>query len=167
MQQIYGFVVNIGMSHSTRNKDLPEKRRRAIELALAGAKRGQICKELDLVPSTAWRWIKEYKESGDAVFDKRLGRPSRLSEEDIGKIVDRLTLGPEANGYDTALWTLSRIADVIRDTTGIQYNPNYVAVLMHGLGWSCQKPERRARERNEEAIAGWVAGTWPELKKSL
>jgi transposase len=36
---------------------------------------------------------------------------------------------------------------------------------MHSLGWSVQKPERRALERNEERIADWKKKTWREIKK--
>jgi hypothetical protein len=33
------------------------------------------------------------------------------------------------------------------------------------MGWSCQKPERRARERDEEAIAAWRKNDWLRIKK--
>jgi transposase len=150
---------------STSNRSLPSLRRRAFELADSGTQRSDICTELGVARSTVWRWLKEYAEQGESVADKPLGRPSRLSPEQVSQVLDKLVLGPDANGYDTPLWTLGRIADLISRTTGVTYNPNYVSELMHGLGWSCQKPERRARERNEEAIAGWVRQTWPEIKK--
>lgn len=39
-------------------------------------------------------------------------------------------------------------------------------LLRCDLGWSCQKPERRALQRDEEAIARWKRYTWPRIKKS-
>jgi transposase len=153
------------MGDPIRGRVLSSLRRRAIEMAAAGAMRGQICDELGIAPSTAWRWVKLHREQGDTIIDKAIGRPSRLSPDEVTLVIDKLLLGPEANGYDTPLWTLSRIADMIRTTTGVSYNTNYIAVFMHGLGWSCQKPERRAKERNEEAIAGWVRDEWPDIKK--
>ena len=153
------------MNNPVCDKDLPALRRKAVELAASGVKRTQICKELGVARSTAWRWIKLHREQGDVVIDKTIGRPCRLLPHQVDQVLDNLIVGPEANGYDTPLWTLSRIADVICNTTGVSYNSNYVAVLMHGLGWSCQKPERRAKERNEESITGWVRDTWPEIKK--
>jgi transposase len=134
-------------------------------MAAAGAKRGQICDELDIAPSTAWRWIKLHREQGDSVIDKTVGRRSKLSQGQIDAIVDKLLLGPEANGYETPLWTMARMADLIFKTTGVAYTTNHIGTLMSRLGWSCQKPERRAKERNEEAIAGWVRDDWPEIKK--
>jgi transposase len=134
-------------------------------MAASGARRGRICDELGVAPSTAWRWVKQHRDLGDAAIDKSMGRPPRLSAEQVRQVVDGLVLGPEAHGCETPLWTLGRIADMIRRTTGVSCNANYIAVFMHRLGWSCQKPERRAKERDEEAIAGWVRNTWPAIKK--
>jgi transposase len=93
------------------------------------------------------------------------GAKSRLSDEQWQQITAALLQGPQAHGFETQLWTLERIADLIFRLTGVRYNSNYVAELMRAQGWSVQKPERRAKERNEEAIAGWVQETWPEIKR--
>jgi transposase len=77
-----------------------------------------------------------------------------------------LLRGAEAAGYRTELWTLKRIGEVIRKQFGVRYSPVGVwALLRHGLGWSWQKPERRALERDEAAIAQWKRKEWPRLKK--
>ena len=147
-------------------RNFPDLRRQAVELAALGAGRTQISRELGIAPSTVWRWVSRHRSEGEASFQRpSVGRRARLSEQDIERIVHKLVLGPEANGYDTPLWTLARIADLIYKSTGVSFATNYVAELMHGLGWSCQKPERRAKERDEEAIAGWVQTTWPEIKR--
>jgi putative transposase len=36
--------------------------------------------------------------------------------------------------------------------------------LMRRHGWSAQVPVRQAIERDEEAVAVWQAGVWPEMK---
>ena len=153
------------MGDPIRGRCLSDLRRSAIEMASAGAKRGQICDELGIAPSTAWRWVKLHGEQGDSVIDRTVGRRSKLSQDQIEAVVEKLILGPEANGYETPLWTMARIADLISKTTGVSYTTNHIGTLMRGLGWSCQKPERRAKERNEKAIAGWVCNEWPAIKK--
>ena len=55
--------------------------------------------------------------------------------------------------------------DLIQRLFGVQYHVDYVGTLLHKLGWSPQKPERRARERHERAIARWHRDVWPRLKK--
>lgn len=134
-------------------------------MSASGSKRGEICAKLDIAPSTAWRWLKRYESDADAAINIVIGRPPRLSSDQREQIVNQLLLGPGAHGFDTPLWTMARIEEVIRRTTGVSFNTNYVGALMHSLGWSCQKPARRAKERDEEAIAGWVRDEWPAIKK--
>jgi Winged helix-turn helix/DDE superfamily endonuclease len=69
-------------------------------------------------------------------------------------------------GYRTELWTIPRVAELIRDEFGVRYHPAHVWKLLTALGWSCQKPERRAVERDEAAIARWKREDWPRIKKA-
>jgi transposase len=76
-----------------------------------------------------------------------------------------LLRGALAWGYTTQLWTTSRIAEVIRREYGVRFHRAQVGRLLHKLGWSCQKPERRALERDEAAIAHWRRYRWVAIKK--
>jgi len=42
---------------------------------------------------------------------------------------------------------------------------DHIGRLMHSQGWTPQKPERRALERNEEEIERWKQEEWPRIKK--
>ena len=77
-----------------------------------------------------------------------------------------LRAGAEQSGFPNGLWTLERIGQVIRDQFGVDYHAGHVWwILRKKLGWSCQRPVRRARERNEFAIRDWKENIWPVLKK--
>jgi transposase len=76
-----------------------------------------------------------------------------------------LVQGPGQHGYRTELWTLARVAEVIAVTFGIAYHPSAVWHILRAMGWSCQKPARRARERDEQTIARWRQEDWPRIKK--
>ncbi|HET8547427.1 MAG TPA: winged helix-turn-helix domain-containing protein [Bryobacteraceae bacterium] len=77
-----------------------------------------------------------------------------------------LRAGPEKTGFTNGLWTLDRIGEVIRNEFRIDYHAGHVWwILRRKLGWSCQRPVGRARERNEAAIRQWKEETWPALKK--
>jgi transposase len=78
-----------------------------------------------------------------------------------------LLQGPLAHGYRTNLWTTARIAELIQRKYGVQHHRDHVGRLMHSLKWSPQKPERRALERDEKAIARWKQKDWPRIKKTL
>jgi len=93
------------------------------------------------------------------------GRPSRLRPHQKEALRQILLRGPKAAGFSTDLWTLKRVAEVIGREFGLQYHPGHVWYILRDMGLSCQKPERRARERDEEAIRRWRKEEWPRIKK--
>jgi transposase len=89
-----------------------------------------------------------------------------LSKAQLAKVQRALAKGAEANGYVTDLWTLPRVAEVIERVTGVSYHPGHVwYILRDQLGWTWQRPARRAVERDDEAIERWVNRRWPQVKK--
>ena len=75
--------------------------------------------------------------------------------------------GPKANGYSTDMWTLARVAEVIERVAGVRYSQTRTwTILRERLGWTRQRPARRAVERNDEAIERWVSTGWPRIKKA-
>jgi transposase len=95
------------------------------------------------------------------------GRPPKLSAKEKERLVHWLLQGALAHGYSTELWTCDRIATLIRKEFRVHYHRDHVGRLMRQLGWSYQKPERRALERNEKAIEHWKRREWPRVKKTL
>jgi len=93
------------------------------------------------------------------------GRPARLSARQRARLLTLLLKGATAHGFGTDLWTLPRVAAVIARNFGVTYHPAHVWKILRGEGWSCQKPERLARERDETAIQRWRAERWPHIKK--
>jgi transposase len=93
------------------------------------------------------------------------GRPPRLTLKQKKQLVRFLTQGAMLHGYRTELWPTQRIAELIERRLGVKYHRNHVGKLLHQIGWSHQKPERRAAERNEAAIAEWKRSVWPRVKK--
>lgn len=119
-------------------------------------------------PSTVSRWKQALEEGGlEALRAKpHPGRSPKLTPEQKEVLRGILLRGARAAGFPTELWTLRRVAQVIAQEFGVEYHPGHVWRLLRGMGWSPQKPERRARERDEEAIAAWRAQGWAEVKKS-
>ena len=55
---------------------------------------------------------------------------------------------------------------MIRKEFGVSYHPAHVSRLLKALRQSFwQKPQRRANQREEEAIDTWKDKKWPSLKK--
>ncbi|MFN3421683.1 MAG: winged helix-turn-helix domain-containing protein, partial [Armatimonadota bacterium] len=72
------------------------------------------------------------------------GRPPRLTKPQRERLVQILLDGPRAAGFATDLWTLARVAQVIEREFGVRYHPGHVWYILRDLGWSPQKPARRA-----------------------
>ena len=93
------------------------------------------------------------------------GRPPKLDARRRARLERVLLRGAEAAGFNTPLWTCPRVADMIRREFGVRYHVDHIGRVLRTLGWSPQKPERRARERDEAAIQRWVKVDWPRIKK--
>lgn len=133
-----------------------------------GATQAEVAHELAVSRVTAMRWHQAWSKQGAAGLElaERLGRPSQLADKDLDRIDRQLRRGAQALGYETDLWTLQRVAEVIEDKTGVRYHIGHVGRVLRRMGWSLQRPTTRARERDEDAIRQWVKVRWPELKKT-
>lgn len=118
-------------------------------------------------PSSVTRWREVVETSGmeGLAAKPQPGRRPRLSAEQKKELIELLLEGPQAHGYRSHLWTLPRVAGVIENHFGVRYHPAHVWKILHALGWSCQKPERRAKERDENKIQRWRKVEWPHIKK--
>jgi len=147
--------------------ELEARRLRAATLLAQGLKAVEVARSLGCSESAVSRWKKDLREKDVAGLKAKPipGRPSFLSARQKEKLKKVLLRGPKASGYATDLWTCQRVAEVIEREFGVHYHPNAVWFVLRSLGWTCQKPERRARERDEEAIGRWRLDTWPHIKK--
>jgi transposase len=90
-----------------------------------------------------------------------------LTNQQRQRLLEVLLQGTRAYGFPNELWTLKRIAAVIQVEFRIRYHPSHVWKVLRRLDWSCQVPERRAVQRDDQAIAHWKRYKWPAIKKSL
>ncbi len=127
----------------------------------------EVARQIGCSPTSVSRWQAEVDAGGlDALRPKPpSGRPPRLTARQRQRLLKLLLRGATAHGFSTELWTLPRVATVIARTFRVTYHPAHVWKILRGEGWSCQKPERRARERDEAAIQRWRAERWPHIKK--
>jgi len=113
------------------------------------------------------RWKASYQRKGEKGIDAQpaSGRPAKLGQRDLKKLEKTLLKGSKAAGFPTELWTCPRVTHIIHALFGVRYHVDHVGRLLHMLGWSPQKPERRAIERDEKGIAQWVKVEWSRIKK--
>jgi transposase len=143
-----------------------QRRLQAARLFAQGLPQAEVARRLGVSRQTASRWHARWRQGGreGLAGPGRWGRPSRLSEGDWRRVEHALLAGAQAHGFDTDLWTLPRVAEVIWRLTGVSYHPGHVWWLLRRHQWSPQRPARRAAERDEDAIARWRAEDWPRIK---
>jgi transposase len=147
---------------------MEQRRRRAARMFERGVAQAEVARELGVTRQSVSRWHADWKRGGAQALKAagRAGRLPRLSDVQLAQVERVLRQGPRANGFASDLWTLDRVVAVIESETGVRYHPGHVWKLLRDkLGWSRQRPARRAAERDDEAIALWVAQDWPRIKR--
>ena len=148
-------------------KALEQRRLRAARLLKRGYTQAEVARHCDVSRSAVSLWAQEMATGGrSALKRKALGRPAALIAADRQKVTQALKRGALAAGYATELWTLPRVAELIERLHGIRYSTTQVWRLLGAMGFSPQRPARRALERDEAAIAQWKKKRWPALKKT-
>ena len=148
---------------------LEARRHQALRLLKEGRSLHEVSRLVGCAASSVMRWRNTRGRGGPKALKVRTspGRPLKLSARRRQRLIQDLLRGAMAHGYETDLWTTARIAKVIRTRFGVTYHRDHVGRLLQHLGWSHQKPERRALERNEVAIERWKRKDWPRIKKTL
>jgi transposase len=156
---------------STPRRDfvaLEARRLHAARLFARGESQAAVAQQLGVTRVSAHHWYHAWKARGRPGLKGagRAGRKPQLSIAALAAVEGALRAGPAAQGFRTDLWTLPRVADVIKRLTGIRHHPGHVWRILRRLGWSLQRPARRARERDDAAIERWKTRRWAQLKKT-
>jgi transposase len=146
---------------------LEERRRLAIQMLQEGAKQAEVVRRLRVSKQSVSRWNAAFREGGvDGVKAKPHPGPARkLRPKQLARLQRILLHGALVRGYHSDLWTRQRVAEVIEKVFGVHYHTDHISRLLVGLGWSCQKPERQARERNDDEVQRWIHSDWERIKK--
>jgi transposase len=147
---------------------LKRRRMRAADMFRRGKSQADVARALGVSTATTCEWYRAWRQGGRAALAGagRAGRLPRLSDDEIAELEQILLEGPRANGFATGLWTLARVAEVIETRFGVRYSQTQTwEIMRRRLGWTRQRPARRAIERDDEAIASWVQNDWPRIKK--
>ncbi len=143
------------------------RRLQAWQLKQRGWSQRQIAVALGVSEGAVSQWMTRARKGGPEALRHRPspGAPRRLSCEHLARLPDLLHRGAEADGFRGAVWTRRRVAAVIRLACGVTDHPAHVGRVLHTIRWSPQKPARRARQRDEVAIAHWREERWPALQR--
>lgn len=153
------------MRRKGTSEQLARVRNRGLSLLKKGKKPEEVAEILTVTPRCVYRWRQESRKPKRKKSRPSLGRPRKLTAQQIKKLEKALDEGAYAHGYTGDYWTLDRIAQIIWQLFKVRHHPSAVWHIMDRMGWSNQRPQRLALHRNDEAVEVWKKTILPEIKK--
>jgi transposase len=148
---------------------LEGRRLRAWELHKLGWTQRRIAEALGVTQGAISQWLRRVRDAGgvEGLYRRsNKGAKPKLTPEQVGQLPSLLEQGPQAFGWWEDVWTRDRVCALIENRFGVRYHPTQVGHILRKIGWTPQKPVRKAVERDEAAIEQWKREEWPALKKS-
>lgn len=148
--------------------ELERRRLRAIDLLQRDIPVHVVAERLGVDRRSVRRWKRSYRQRGRTGVRARPvpGRPPKLTMAQQRQLTRLVVAGPEAAGYRTSLWTCRRLVDLIRQEFQVVYHPDHVGRLLRACGFSPQRPQRRAKERDDQRVREWLRVDWATVKKT-
>lgn len=144
--------------------DLPLVKRVTALLEISrGEPVAAIAAGLDVSGSTVYAWLTAFLVEGVAGLRVQWqgGRPRKLTPTQRQRLAEIVQAGPEAAGFPTGCWHALLIQQVIWREFHVTYHVQYVATLLHNLGFSFQKARFVSDHLDDVARATWLVYTWP------
>jgi len=148
--------------------ELERRRLRALDLLKQGLPPGEVAQRLGVDRRSVRRWKRAYRRQGRRGLKAQPapGRPSKLTSRQRQSLARWILKGPQACGFSTALWTCRRIVQLIRDRFRVVYHPDHIGRLLRSCGFTPQRPQTRAKERDDRRIRLWIQQEWSRAKKN-
>jgi len=161
-------MANLDLIADLSREQRAQRRQAAIKELRQGASQAEVARKFKVSRNAVSKWRKAFEQEGKNSFKPKYspGRPQRLNSEQKRRLKKMMLRGPQAHGWKTDLWTTARIASLIQREFGVSYHRDHVGRIIHQLGFSWQKPQRKAAQRNEAEIRRWLAQEWPRIKKN-
>ena len=148
--------------------ELERRRLRALELLQEGLQPHVVAQRLGVDRRSVRRWKRSYQRQGKSGLKAQpaSGRPPQLTPRQRRSLVHCILKGPQAWGFSTALWTCRRIRQLIRERFHVVYHPDHIGRLLRSCGFTPQRPQTRAKERDDQRLRLWIHEEWSRAKKN-
>lgn len=149
-------------------KKLEDRRQEAMDLIEKdGLTAAEAARRLKIHDRTIRKWLSAYRKDGSDGLTVRVstGRRKKIEGKDLKKLQKIILKGAVKAGFPNELWTSKRVLQVIRKEFEVEYHANHLPKLLRNLGFSPQRPQREAQEKDQEQIDKWVRYQWTRIKK--
>jgi len=140
-----------------------------VEALLGGMPVVDVAEAYGVDRTTVFRWNKKYQRNGDEGLRRKTGsgRPRKLQDLDETQLRAIVLLPASLYGYETDLWTIGRLRQVIQSECRIRVSRNTIWRRLRDAGLTYQKPEREYFEINEEARQKWLRYEVPKIRRRV
>jgi transposase len=146
---------------------LEAMRERAVQRVQEGESPEVVARVFGVGRTAIYRWLADYRRGGWGALKAKplFGRPPKLDGKRLQWVYNSVIhKNPLQLKFEFALWTREMVAKLIKDKFGIKLSANSVGRLLAQLGVTCQKPLRRAIERDEALVQQWLDKEYPKIK---
>lgn len=154
-------------------EQLEERRLEGGRLLLDGSlSQAEIAEHLGVSQAAVYKWKRQLdahqQELASLAARRSPGSPGKLSEQQWQQLLKLLAQGAiKAAGHQTDRWTLQRIQHLIAERWRVKLSTVQIRYHLRAHGWSPQKPQPQASQRDDELVRAWLQKDWPRIKKSL
>lgn len=147
-----------------------ERRKEASRLLREGWKPEQVARIVGRSRSWVFGVQKTVRERGEEALDSkpRPVGPTKLDtarRRELAVLIKDFT--PRDFGFDQVLWTRRIIGDLIFQRWGVDVSPPTVGNILREIGFTPQRPVRRAIEQDPERVARWEKEDFPEIRERM
>jgi transposase len=138
-------------------------RKRAVAAVRDGQSPSAVARAFGVHRVSLHRWLRQAQVPG-GLDAKPVRRAAALADDQLRHLEALLLQGASRHGWPNDLWTAARVTEVIRRHFGVALHPEYVRKLLkRRLGWTSQRPQTKAKERDEDAIRRWLEQEFPRI----
>jgi transposase len=140
---------------------------RAVAAVDRGLPVGQVADTFSVDRTTLFRWLRNYYTDGQDGLERKTGsgRPRLLEDLDEGDLRQIVMFPASDFGYETDLWTVGRLQQVIEDVCEVKVSRDTVWRRLRDAGLTYQKPERQYFEVDEKARQEWLRTEVPHIRR--
>jgi len=148
-------------------RQLEERRQLAVDMVTKGIPAANVARSFKIHERTIHKWLSAYRKDGIAGLAVRVstGRKKKLTIKQQSRLQKIIVAGAVKAGFDNEIWTSKRVLEVIKKEFGVEYHANHLPKLLRGLGFTPQRPQREAVEKDKKQIENWIRFEWKRIKK--
>ena len=151
----------------SRRAEQQWNRMQGVKMYRSGVPAADIARHFDVSPRAVFMWVALFTTGGQNALVARpaSGRPPKLNAEQLQRLAFLVREHmPNQLKFEFGLWTLRLIGALILREFGVTLSLPVVGKVMHALGFSPQRPLRRAWEQDSALVATWQSQTLPKLQ---